>query len=422
MAKGRIQGDPASILFALLTGYWYLKRQSCGACEWLEHDGGFELKKRYLIVLLVFGFAFGACESEGINVTGSDSKDTGGNQPDAVTTEDSAVEDAEPEVSGPPFENTLAWKVLNPGDSVVWNTITGKVNDDGSYVVFVAGGFGSIAWLDSASGKWSHLNMATTESINSIWVDGPDYVAVCGEKGLLKRYYDFSETENPDWYNDDIEAGLDTELEHIDGYDRKNLWAVGQDGAAAKYDGENWTVFTPQETGLATSPPPDLNGVLALGPEKALIVADGLFITYNAGAFEVNEADFEDYKLSTLVEADDGIWLAGDKGTVFRSKSEGGWDSFQANVYSQFRSLWVSPSGTVWTAGTQTDGTLWYYDGNPEDDWKFEAVDSPKFIKDQYPDRTVKAQTRIAGIWGTDDQNIYVCTLEKQVVHFAVHP
>jgi hypothetical protein len=362
-----------------------------------------------------------ACTAEGENVHNGVTDDDSTAAEDVPGTDGESPEDVVEVDPGPAFKNILAWKVVNTGEKEVWNTLTGRVTEAG-YEVYVGGGFGTVMWFESAKSKWHHVNLAETLSINGLWTDGPDYIAVCGEDGLLKRYYDFSRSGNPDWYNDDLSTGVDSELDSIHGYDRENLWAVGKSGAAVKFDGENWTSFTPAEMGLPNDPAPDLAAVLVLGPEKALIGTEGKLISYDAGAFTANDTDFAGYKLRALLETKDAVWVAADKGTVFRSDGNGGWEKHQANVYSQFKTLWLSPDQVLYAGGTQTDPTVWLYDGNPDDNWDYLAVESPKFIKDSYPEYRVDPQSRITGIWGTDSQNIFVCTKEKQVVHYAIHP
>ena len=75
----------------------------------------------------------------------------------------------------------------------------------------------------------------------------------------------------------------------------------------------------------------------------------------------------------------------------------------------------------LYAAGTAPSPTVWTYDGNPDDDWDYLAVESPQFIKDAHPELRIAPASRLTGLWGTSEQNIYACTKEKQVVHYAVH-
>ena len=361
-----------------------------------------------------------SCDGEGQNVHNGDETDT--SQPaDTVYLGDAEAEDIPVEDPGPPFNNQLAWKVVDPGALEVWNTLTGMKYEDGAYEIYVAGGFGALTWFDSRDRKWRHANVPETLSINSLWVDGPEYIVVAGEDGLLKRRFDFAENGTLDWYNDDLSTGVDTELDAVHGYDRENLWAVGAGGVMLQFANDTWTLHSPADAGLPNSPPPDLTAVLALGPQKALITAAGMLITYDAGAFTKDETTFAGYKLRAIYDSGDAVWIAADKGTIFKSV-DGGWEKHQANVYSQFKALWQSPTGVLFAAGTQTDPTVWTYDGNAQDHWDYVPVESPKFIKDSFPQLRVDPASRITGIWGTSDENAYVCTKEKQVVHYAIHP
>jgi hypothetical protein len=373
-----------------------------------------------LLPLFLLLFVTAACDGEGQNVHNGTNPDS--EQPaDTTYIGDATDEDIPVEDPGPPFNNQLAWKLLDPGAIEVWNTLTGYTYEDGAYEVYVAGGFGAVAWYDSRDKKWRHANLPETLSINSLWTDGADYIVVAGEDGLLKRRFDFAQNGSLDWYNDDLSTGVDTELEALHGYDRENIWAVGKNGVMIQFGDDSWTVHEPTAAGLPTNPSPDLTAVLAMGPQKALITMEGTLITYDAGAFTKDETTFAGYKLRAIYDSGDAVWIAADKGTVFKSV-DGGWEKHQANVYSQFKALWQSPEGVLFAAGTQTDPTVWTYDGNDQDNWDYVPVESPKFIKDSFPQLRIDPASRITGIWGTSDENAYVCTKEKQVVHYAIHP
>jgi len=381
------------------------------------------MKQLLVVVLTLFFLAALACDSEGTNVSGNgdgdDVAEGGGDDTPGGGSEDGGA-DTEPVDDGPPFDDTLAWKVLNPGEKEMWNAMTGIANEDGSYSVFVAGGFGAVMWYNSQSGKWHHINLAQSEEVKSIWAASEDYIAVAGEDGLLKRYYDYSGAGTLEWYNDDLSSGLNSTLESLHGHDKDNLWAVGEAGGVLQLSGDAWKKWSPAEMGVSDSPPPDFNAVLALGPDKALITGDGLIVEYNAGTFTVNDTEFADYKLRVLHMAPDAIWMGADKGSLFKQLPDGTFEKHVANVYSQFRTLWSSPEGVVYAAGSQNPN-IWSYDGNADDSWDFLEVASPKFIEDSYPDHLVDPASRITGIWGTGGQNIYACSKEKQVLHYAVH-
>ncbi len=378
---------------------------------------------KHLLPLLLPLLVLAACDGgEGTNIHNRNN-DLGPVQQtgDVAHSGDIRAEDIPEEDPGPPFNNQLAWKVVDPGELVVWNTLMGRTYDDGAYEVYAAGGFGTVAWFDSRTKKWNHPNLAQSLSINALWTDGPDYIVVAGEDGLLKRHFDFARNGTLNWYNDDLSVGIDTELDAVHGYDRENIWAVGQGGAIVQLTGDSWVTHDIGAAGFATSPPPDFTAVLALGPQKSLVAAEGILATFDAGTWTIDAETFKGYKLRAIYDAGDTVWLAADKGTVFKSVA-GSWEKHQANVYSQFKALWESPSGVLFASGTQTDPTVWTYDGNASDNWDYVPVESPKFIKDSFPDLRVDPASRITGIWGSSDENVYVCTKEKQIVHYAIHP
>jgi len=381
-----------------------------------------------LSMLALLFFAYLGCDTEGQNLPsrGDDVVDSGGKD---HAGRDDLTEDAEPQDDGPAFDNQLGWKVLNPGVNQTWNSLTGVTLPGGGYRLY-AGGFGIVVRFDGK--KWQTYDVEKSVVVSSIWAQSEEYLVVCGEEGLLKRRFDWKGNGNLDWYNDDEETGVNTDLKSVHAYDKDNIWAVGVNGTVLQYSEETWKKWEPEETGLIGSgtPPsyPDMLSVLVLGPHKAMIVGEGMLVTYDAGAFTIDDTTFADYELSVVYAASGTAWLGADKGTVFELKGGDTWEEHNPNVYSKFDSMWMSSAGKLYVAGPDIDGEIWSYDGNPEDNWEYLSVESPKFIQDKRavnkvdPQNRVAPMSRISGIWGTGDENLFVCTKEKQIIHYAVHP
>ena len=378
-----------------------------------------------ILVLALAATWIAACETEGQNMPNTPLDTANNTGKDAVTDDKGIV--VPPDIdTGPSFNGTLGWKVLNPGVKLTWNTLAGVETDDGNYRIY-AGGFGLVATYDG--GYWETMDVGESLVVYSVWALSENYLAVCGEEGLLKRYYDWKGNGEADWYDDDAEVANKKDLKAVHGYDENNLWAVGANGTVLQYADGEWKKWTAEEIGLAGegTPPkyPDFNAVLVLGPLKAMLVGDGLLVTYEAGVFTINDTDFTGYELSIIYPAEGKVWIGADKGTIFE-QADGGWEQHHPNVYSQFAALWMSPSGTMHATGPDLTTVVWQYDGNPDDNWGNLPVESPKFIRDQrakegLADR-IPTQSRISGLWGLADDNIFICTKEKQIIHYAVHP
>jgi len=379
------------------------------------------MKRVWIVFLLVAGWLMlgGAlCEpAEGVNVHNGVDYYVGDKRGTDGAGEDALEEDI-PE-PGPPFDDTLGWKALDPGQSQMWNDISGVAVEGKASRVFVVGGFGAVVSYEPAKRKWRSLNISDTRDVRGVWAAAPNYVTVCGEGGLLKRHFDYSGSGVEEWYNDDLSVGLSLDLEAVDGLAKDVMWAVGRGGTVLQFDGTSWKRWKHADIGFS-EPIPSLYDVEVVTPDKVLMVGDGVLVKYEGGAFTIDATTFAGYDTRGIHEAAGKVWVGADKGTVFLDRGEGVWEKHQPNVFSVFEALWTAPSGKVFAAGSHPPPIVWVYDGNETDTWEYLPVESPKFIKDQFPDRIV-TNSRISGIWGTGEQNIFVCTKEKQIIHYAVH-
>ena len=328
--------------------------------------------------------------------------------------------------SGPKFGNVLGWKVVNVGEKEVWNDIYGIDLGGGKYQLFLAGGLGSVLWFDSAKNKWTSVNIGANVDVKSIYAVSPEYMAICGEGGLVKRYFDWKTVGQPEWYDDNLEMGISADLEAIHGTGTDDIWAVGLEASVVHFADGAWQHIQAGNLGLTGTPPPDLHAVLSVSPNKTYIGGDGVFIVYEDGLFSINpKTSFEGYEIRNIQKLGDKLWIAagkaGDEGNVFEMKEDGSFALHEPNTYSPFKALWISPtSGKVFAAGAHPPPTLWVFDGNDKDSWDYLPVESPTLLKQRYPER-ILPNSRVSDMWGIDDQNLYVTTKEKQVIHYALH-
>ena len=375
---------------------------------------------RKLLALTCLLMLAAGCPADGANVGPGDNDwtpvdpDAGGDAP--------AAEDAQKKDSGPPFDSQLGWKVVDIGESETWYDLMGA-EAGGDYEVFLSGGLGAVAWYHSAKDEWNHINLAQSVEVTGVWATSHEYVVICGEGGLLKRYYDWKKNGVLDWYDDDLSTGINADLEDVWGTGPDDLWVVGTEGAILHWDGTDWNQHTPSELGIGT-PAPDLAAVYTPEPGTAYIGGDEIFITYKDGVFTVDFDVVGAYRIRSIYGAAGKVWVGAEKGTVLELQPDGTFSPLSpiTNPGTMVNALWYSPGGTLYAGGGQPFAMLWQYDAGT-DSWDYLQVKSPSFIKqDGEPFNRVSAQARISGIWGTDDENIFVVTKEKQVVHYAVHP
>jgi len=356
------------------------------------------------------------CPEESYNVANGNGDDDTREEGDVRGTEDGAG-DLQAVDNGPPFNNTLGWKVLNTGQSETWNTIWGVNLEGGDYQVFVGGALGTVMYYASADDRWHQINLATSLNVNSVWATDATYIVIAGEGGLLKRYFKFA--DKPDWYHDDMTTGVFQDLNSVSGCSKDAIWAVGAHGTILRFDGNEWTKVDAAQVGLGNDPP-DLFAVKVLTPEHVIFGGKGKLVHYENGEWFVDHSNFALNEVRGIYAEGDQLWIAAGKGTLYRRKEGHFYEKHQPNVYSLFDSIWISQSGLVYAGASSPPPIVWTYDGNDKDNWEDLAVEPPGFIKEKNPGRIIP-NTRVSGIWGTGDENIFVCTKEKQVIRYAVH-
>ena len=355
-------------------------------------------------------FQFDVGDDTGVQDVGED-----GTGPGEVT---------DPVDTGPSFGSIIGWKVVNVGEKEVWNDIYGIDLGGGKYQLYLAGGLGAVVWHDSASNKWTSLNLGANVEVKSIFAISPEYIAICGEGGLVKRYFDWTTTGKASWTNDT--SGIAHDLEAIHGTSADDIWAVGLEGSVVHFADGAWQHIQAGSLGLTGTPLPDLLAVFSVSPNKTYIGGDGVFIVYEDGLFTINPTtSFEGYEIRNIQKLGDKLWVAagktGDEGNVYEMKDDGSFTLHEPNTYSPFKAIWISPqSGKVYAAGAHPPPTVWVFDGNDTDSWEYLPVESPTFIKQAYPDR-IFANSRISDMWGVADDDFFVTTKEKQLVHYALH-
>jgi len=366
-------------------------------------------------LLLIAALLVAGCPEDSYNMT--ENPVDSNSEEDGVQGGGDAVEDATVEDTGPPFNKTLGWKVLNTGANETWNTIYGVELPGGDYQVFVGGALGTVMYYASADKKWHHIDTASSLNVASIWAEDASYVVIAGEGGLLKRYYKYG--DKPDWYNDDLTTGIFKDLNAVHGLKKDALWAVGAKGTILRFNGTEWSKMDPSVLPLPNDLP-DLYSVHVIGPDDVLLGGKGVVAWLHQGTWSVDIYTFKDNEVKGIFSRDGKVWMAAGKGMLYQIDMGSAYNPHQPNVYSLFDSIWISPSGKVYAGASSPPPIVWVFDGNKQDAWEDLAVESPKFIKDKYPTRIV-TNTRVSGIWGTGDENIFACTKEKQVLQYAVH-
>lgn len=333
----------------------------------------------------------------------------------------SDVEDLTPnETIGPVFGGEYGFKRLLNEETVSWNAIHGATVGDRTFVG-VAGTLGTVWVLDETMQRWEHLPLDTGAELKGIYVADGDNVAICGQDGLLRRHMVRTEGAEPIWFLDDASTGVTSLLNDIHGVDIRHMWAVGDAAVALSLSGDSWTLHSKTELGLSADSTASLLTVFMVSENEVYIGGEGVLIHGLDGVYTANTTDFEGYTLYDIFVANGEVWVGANNASIFHILEDGTVKRHQPNMYSQFRALWVGPSGLVLAAGYMPPPIMWRYDGNEQDLWTSESVESPMRIEDLYPDR-IDPTARIQGLWGRTYEDYFLCTHTGQVIQYALHP
>ncbi len=321
--------------------------------------------------------------------------------------------------TGPSFGGVLGWKVINVGrPNTSWSALHGHAKGDGSYVVGAAGLLGEVLIYDSKAGLWKDISIEKELPLTGIWVGGDDYVAVCGDGGILRRYYRSSGADEATWHADDYQTGVTKDLTAVHGYDKDHLWAVGAQGTMLRLEDGIWKKVPVESAGVSPETAPDLYAVWVDEPNWAFAGGAGQLFQYRDGVLTTFSGIFTGVKILGIYRAPNkDIWIGADKGRVYRILLDGTVVPLaNPTVYSLFRAIWPSPAGNIFIGGDNFPLTVWKTPAQGTVVWSEFPVMSPV----SHPDR-VNGQGRISGLWGVSEEDLFLCTRERQILHYAYH-
>jgi hypothetical protein len=120
-----------------------------------------------------------------------------------------------------------------PGLPIPNTSTLGSVYGTGPNDVWAGGGAGTLAHFDGTS--WTLSDSGTTGSISSVWAADPDHAWAIANGSIL--------TWNGTAWSQVSGVG-NQELDVVSGTAANDVWALGQQGVAAHWDGASWTAST----------------------------------------------------------------------------------------------------------------------------------------------------------------------------------
>ena len=351
-----------------------------------------------------------ACDSQGVDYVPPDGvgADTG---PGADTPDAGGGVDAGPGEdwwSG----GVLGWRADEIPIQEAFFAISGVDNGPG-YMVYVGGFRGAVLRYDSATEAWADVSPTTTKAIRGIRAMGPEQVIICGDEGLLMRYEAPPGATYPEWTDASDPLRKET-LHAVHGTGPDDLWVVGDDGLVLHNTGAGWEQVPKTDLGLEEGDTRSLNAVWALAPDDVLVGGERWLTRWDGTTWNKVFSPGDTF----LAMAGNGphLWIGSDGGYLWHWNGETLVKKY-APVYYDYDSIWVAEDGRVFATGENPSpqSIVWYGTGEP---WDQLEVMSPEDLPEPW---SVQSNSLITGLWGRSPDDLFACTQQQQVLHYALH-
>lgn len=200
-----------------------------------------------------------------------------------------------------PENDQPEWGMQDVGTANL-NAIDGPAEDN-----LIAVGWGGV--FANSSGTWEYQDVATGRRFNDVWYDGTSVMAV-GEKGDFAVY-------NLDTWADDALPTQNT-FYAVDGVSFDDLWAVGDAGLVAHWDGSSWTeqsITVPGEDTESETVGSSLWGVYVVSATEVYAVGNnGSSFVYDGSTWSTLVTGVDNNLYAIDGTSDGVLWAVGNRG------------------------------------------------------------------------------------------------------------
>ena len=153
-----------------------------------------------------------------------------------------------------------------------------------------------------------------------------------------------------------MEPGFTSNLRDVWGSSASDVYAVGEGGFIAHFNGSTWSQITPSPTSVK------LNGIWGNASNNYVAVGeDGTIIRYNGSWSSVTSPTSENIS-EVWGSASNSIYAVGEIGTVIRYNGTNWLEVTSSPTSANLRGIWGSSSDNIYAVGEL--GTILYYDGS----------------------------------------------------------
>lgn len=191
--------------------------------------------------------------------------------------------------------------------------------------------------------KWSPVTSGRGDHVSASFVGPAGEIWVAGSSKLLARYS-----------NSRLEWATPPETHSayngVWGSGSRDVWAVGDAGKIARYDGASWT-DAPSGTTAA------LRAVAGSGPSDIWVLGDGgTILHYDGTRLSAMTSPLTGNLLSVWVGSSTEAWIGSESGGLARWDGTR-WTAWPTGFSREISALWGSGSSNVWAVGGSHNGS-----------------------------------------------------------------
>jgi hypothetical protein len=250
----------------------------------------------------------------------------------------------------------VLWEPVGVGLAEDITAVHGTGPDD-AWAVGVAG---LVLHWDGAA--WRRVDAGTDRTLWDVWAVGPDDVWLVGERGAVLHW------DGAEWH--DTASRTTVGLADIAGGEGVLPLAVGAVGVVVQRNDEGWQPVhgygARAEDTLAVT---DLRAVGGSGIDDVWAVGDaGAVAHWDGAGWRVVETGSRKNLKAVWVGAPDRVWATGAGGVALHWDGAR-WDHYVTGALGSLQAVWGTADNDVWAAGD--DGALYHWDGFR---WRARAV------------------------------------------------
>lgn len=247
--------------------------------------------------------------------------------------------------------------------------------------IFIGSGRGYL-WHRGSLG-WER-SQEFAQPVNALWGSGPRNVWAVGQVGQLAHYDGRAWTQIP--------SGVRAHLNAVWGSEPSDVWAVGKTSTIIHYDGQNWTA-------VDFNGADDLHGIWGSGRADIWAVGErGTILHFDGRSWtQTHRLKTPDVLLAVWGSGPSDVWAAGYDGNVVRFDGKS-WKPVHGGPNLLPFGIWGSSPSDILFIGAL--GSIVHYDGR-----SFVGLSSG-------------TNEDLIGIWGTSPSNVWVISQFGKILHY----